>query len=44
MLAGHTNHRGATFDLMLFFSHSSDEEDKEWEEMVDSYNTYQVKL
>lgn len=28
---------------MLFFSYSSGEEDKEWEEMVDNYSTYQVK-
>lgn len=44
MLAGHKNHRDATFILMQFFSYSSDEEDKEWGEMVDNYQTYQVKL
>lgn len=35
------NQWGIHFDVV--FSYSSGEEDKEWEEMVDNYSTYQVK-
>lgn len=36
-------HREAV-NVLIFSSYSSEEEDKEWEEMVDNYRTYQVKL